>query len=52
MTCQDLDKAVVLMDDDLREQVHTELAPCDPAEFIERYQELHIERYGEDLSWD
>lgn len=28
------------MDDDKRELVHAELAPCEPEEFIERYLEL------------
>ena len=41
-------EAVVnLMDDELREQVHEELAPCTEQEFVERYAELHEERYGE-----
>lgn len=39
--------AVNLMDDELREQVHAELAPCTEQEFIERYAELHEERFGE-----
>ena len=28
------------MDDDIREQVHTELAPCTNRQFIERYIQL------------
>lgn len=32
-----------LMDDDLREQVHAELAPCTEEEFLERYLELSDE---------
>ena len=28
------------MDDDKREQVHFELAPCEPEEFLKRYLEL------------
>ena len=39
--------AVNLMDDELREQVHEELAPCTEQEFVERYAELHEERHGE-----
>ena len=39
--------AVNLMDDELREQVHEELAPCTEQEFVERYAELHEERYCE-----
>lgn len=31
------------MDDDIREQVHGELAPCTPEEFLKRYLELDPE---------
>jgi len=41
---------VVAMDDEIREQVHAELAPCTEAEFLERYQQLHAAKYGEELS--
>ncbi len=45
----DFDAAVNLMADDLREQVHVELAPCTEQEFYNRYCELHSERYGEEF---
>lgn len=35
-----LDIIATYMDDDVREQVHSELAPCEPAEFLARYYEL------------
>lgn len=35
-----MDVIAVYMDDDKREQVHFELAPCDPEEFLKRYLEL------------
>lgn len=35
-----LDSIVMLMDDNLREQIHRELAPCSPGEFFARYVEL------------
>lgn len=35
-----IDAIAVYMDDDKREQVHFELAPCDPEEFLKRYLEL------------
>ena len=38
---------VEFMDDELREQVHSELAPCTEEEFLDRYCELHFEKYGE-----
>ena len=34
------DALVNLMDDDIRERVHTELAPCTEEEFLTRYLEL------------
>ena len=34
------DAVVNLMDDDLRERVHAELAPCDERDFLARYLEL------------
>ena len=40
ITQEQLDSLVTLMDEDLREQVHEELAPCEPMEFLERYCEL------------
>lgn len=35
-----MDAIVVLMDDDIREKVHGELAPCTNREFLTRYCEL------------
>ena len=35
-----MDAIAVYMDDGKREQVHFELAPCDPEEFLKRYLEL------------
>lgn len=38
---QDLmDTIASYMDDDKRETVHAELAPCEPEEFLKRYLEL------------
>lgn len=44
----DFEIAVFYMDDDLREQVHAELAPCGEQEFFDRYTELHQQKFGED----
>lgn len=44
------EQAVALMDDDLREQVHAEDPGSDKA-FLDRYMELHQEKYGEEFSW-
>jgi len=40
ITQEQLDALAGLMDEDLREQVHEELAPCEPMQFLERYCEL------------
>lgn len=38
---QDLmDRIVIYMDEEKREQVHREIAPCSPEEFLKRYLEL------------
>lgn len=47
---QDYDAAVNLMDDELREEIHAELAPCTNQEFIEEYARRHKEKYGEDFA--
>lgn len=54
----DYDAAVHMMDDELREEVHSDLAPCEPQEFIDEYAKRHAEKYdGEewapyyDLAW-
>lgn len=45
----DFDIAVSLMDDDIRERVHYELAPCTDQEFFDRYCRYHIEKFGDDF---
>lgn len=35
-----MDAIAVYMDNDKRERVHFELAPCEPEEFLKRYLEL------------
>ena len=41
-----MDAIAVYMDDDKRERVHFELAPCEPEEFLRRYLELDPEFEG------
>lgn len=43
----DYDTAVILMDDDLREDIHRELAPCADQEFFSEYTKRHAEKFGE-----
>ena len=47
-TAIDFDAAVSMMDDDIRESVHAELAPCKEQEFFTAYEEAHAAKYGEE----
>lgn len=38
--------AVMLMDDDIREELHREISPCSEYEFLLTYMERHEEKYG------
>ena len=40
--------AVNLMDDDLREELSAELAPCTEQEFFEAYAKAHENKFGEE----
>ena len=40
LTEEVLNTIAYYMDDDKRERVHFELAPCEPEEFLKRYLEL------------
>jgi hypothetical protein len=52
MTAQDIinsghfDAAVMLMDDDIREELHDRISPCTDLEFMEEYMKAHAEKYG------
>ena len=37
---EDWDNIVSYMDDDVREEVHSELAPCSELDFLKRYLEI------------
>lgn len=41
------ESVVSLMDDEIREAVHSDLAPCYPAAFLAEYEKRHLEKYGE-----
>ena len=43
----DFEGAVNLMDDEIREALHAELAPCTDQEFFDAYCNAHEEKYGE-----
>ncbi len=39
----------VLMDDDIREELHREMVPCTEEEFLAAYVVAHKEKFGEDF---
>lgn len=44
--------AVNMMDDELREELHAEIAPCTDQEFFAAYAKAHEERFGEEWEMD
>lgn len=42
------DVAVNLMDDELREEIHADLAPCTDQEFFNEYVKRHEKKFGEE----
>lgn len=46
----DFEAAVNLMDNEIREALHAELAPCTEQEFFDAYCEAHEEKYGEEFA--
>lgn len=46
------DAAVNLMDDELREEIHAEFAPCTDEEFLTEYCKRHAEKFGEEFTID
>ena len=48
----DFEVAVNLMDDELREQIHQEFAPCTEQEFYNRYCKEHHNKFGEEFVID
>jgi hypothetical protein len=43
----DFAAAVMLMDDEIRERLHSELAPCSDQEFLDAYVAAHEAKHGE-----
>ena len=48
----DFNIALSLMDDELREKVHMELAPCTEQDFFDAYAKAYAEKYGEEWVLD
>ena len=47
----DFETLVELMDNEIREKIHNEIAPCTEQEFIERYMKEHKKKYGEKFKY-
>lgn len=45
----DFDAAVNLMDDEVREKLHMEFAPCTVQEFFTAYEKAHYQKYNEEF---
>lgn len=45
----DFDVCVNMMDDDLRENLHSEIAPCSEQEFLDAYCFIHRNTFDEDF---
>lgn len=43
------DSIVELMDDEIRESLNRQLAPCDDEKFLSAYLAAHVEKYGENF---
>ena len=41
------DQAISLMDDEIREDLHSEIAPCSDKEFLTAYMKRHFKKYKE-----
>jgi hypothetical protein len=46
----DFNVCVNLMDDELRELVHRDIAPCSDQQFLDEYCKRHFNKYGEDFT--
>lgn len=42
----DFDAAVMLMDDEIREDIHSKMAPCTDQALIDAYVSAHEDKYG------
>ena len=46
----DFEECVMRMDDDLREEIHEDMAPCGEQEFLDEYIRRHAEKFGEEFT--
>lgn len=43
----DFDTAVIYMDSEIREELHSKISPCTEQEFYNAYARAHEEKFGE-----
>ena len=48
----DFEKAVELMDPQLRQELYEKLSPCGDQEFFQAYAKAHMDKFGESWSVD
>jgi hypothetical protein len=46
----EMDVAVHYMDDEIREAIHEEMAPCPDQQFVDAYVAAHKQKHGEDFT--
>ena len=51
-TDDEWDAIVSLMDDEIREEVHADLAPCTKQQFFNEYGERHYAKYDEPFEYE
>ena len=44
------DQITDFMDEDLREEVHIDMAPCPPLDFLKEYSRRHLDKFGEEFT--
>lgn len=42
----DFEACVYMMDDEIREELHAAIAPCDEQEFLDSYVAAHAEKFN------
>lgn len=45
----DFDVCVNMMDDEIRESIHNDMAPCGEQEFLDEYVVRHAAKYGKNF---
>ena len=46
----DYQSCVNLMDDEIREELHSDLAPCEDQEFLDAYWKKHLDKFDQDFT--